>query len=740
MVNSLPCVSLACVRGLLVGLLVLLLSIPVYAVEPVKIGVLAFRAKPQTLAQWQPLALALKRAIPERDFIIEALSNEEMENAVASRQLDFVLTNPGNYVVMSKRSGLSSPLASLSEEINGRAVNVFGGTIFCRSSQEHINTLADLAGKTIASTSAESFGGYQMQAYELSRVGVRLSRGAKLLFTGLPQDGVVEAVLSGRAEVGFVRSGLLESMAREGSLDMKQLKIINRQNLPGFSSVVSTHLYPGWPFAALPHIDGNLSRRVAAALFSLEENSADARAMQIRGFDVPADYAPVVALLQQLRLPPFDVPPEFNLRDVWQQYRWWVTASLFAVGLILLLGYGLWLSNRRLRAGQRRVLQQQQRIQENEHFLDAIIEHIPNMVFVKDAEQLKFVRFNSAGEKLLGYSRDELIGKNDYDFFPKEQADFFTSKDREIIAGRKLMDIPEESISTKSSGQRYLHTRKIPILTDDGSPRYLLGISEDITERKQAEEAIRRLNAELEQRVAQRTAQLEAANKELEEFSYSMSHDMRTPLRALDGFSKILLEEHSACLDDEGKRLLGVLRDSAQHMGRLVDDILHYLSMGRRRMEYGAVDIAKLAAEIIAELQVAAPARRLRLEIGTLPPAWGDGDMLREVLQKLLSNAVKFSPADGEVSIEIGGETQQEENIYSVRDHGIGFDMSYVNKLFRVFERVHPTGQYKGSGIGLAIVKRIIIRHGGRVWAEGKLNEGATIYFALPTKENNHGQ
>ena len=250
---------------------------------------------------------------------------------------------------------------------------------------------------------------------------------------------------------------------------------------------------------------------------------------------------------------------------------------------------------------------------------------------------------------------------------------------------------------------------------------------------------IRQLNAELEQRVAQRTAQLEASNKELEDFSYSMSHDMRTPLRALDGFSKILIDEHSANLNDEGKRLVKVLRDNAQRMGRLVDDILHFLSMGRRNMDYSIIDFAKLASETATELQAAAPARCLRIEIGSLPPTWGDRDMIREVLQNLLSNAVKFSPVNAEALIEVNGTSEKSENIYSVRDHGIGFDMRYVNKLFRVFERVHPTGLFEGSGIGLALVKRILTRHGGRVWAEGKVNEGTTIYFALPNPAKKMG-
>jgi light-regulated signal transduction histidine kinase (bacteriophytochrome) len=210
-------------------------------------------------------------------------------------------------------------------------------------------------------------------------------------------------------------------------------------------------------------------------------------------------------------------------------------------------------------------------------------------------------------------------------------------------------------------------------------------------------------------------------------------------LRALDGFSKILLEEYGSNLDDEGRRLLSVLRDNSRRIGRMLDDILHYLSLERRELELGTVDINKLAAEVYTELQAAAPARKMRLVIGALPLARGDANMIREVLQSLLSNAMKFSPENLETLIEIGGVTENNENIYSVTDHGVGFDMRYANKLFKVFERVHPTGQYEGSGIGLAIVKRIVTRHGGRVWAESKVNAGTTFYFALPAAEAGRG-
>jgi two-component system NtrC family sensor kinase len=265
---------------------------------------------------------------------------------------------------------------------------------------------------------------------------------------------------------------------------------------------------------------------------------------------------------------------------------------------------------------------------------------------------------------------------------------------------------------------------------NDGSPMVSVQGDDEIGEMARSVEQFQKDRRQL----VQRSAELEAANKELDDFSYSMSHDMRTPLRALDGFSKILLEEHSARLDAEGERLLKVLRSSAQRMGRQIDDILRYLELGKREMGYTSVDIARLASEIVAELQAAAPSRRMHLKIDDIPGAWCDRNMIRQALLELLSNAVKFSAAEGNVEIDIGGKTGEEQNSYYVKNRVVGFDMRYAHKLFRVFERVHPTGQYEGSGIGLAIVKRIVERHGGNVRAEGKEGEGATFYFTLPCR------
>jgi two-component system sensor kinase len=234
-----------------------------------------------------------------------------------------------------------------------------------------------------------------------------------------------------------------------------------------------------------------------------------------------------------------------------------------------------------------------------------------------------------------------------------------------------------------------------------------------------------------EKELIKRTTQLETANKELEAFSYSVSHDLRAPLRAIDGFSRVILEEYKDKLDDEGKRYLNIVRDNTQKMGQLIEDLLALSRLGRKEMQVSRIDMAKLAKTVFDELKDANPGRNIQLEIKTLPPAYGDQAMIHQVFVNLLSNAIKFTQFKEKAVIEIGFNTQMNENVYYVKDNGVGFDMQYSNKLFGVFQRLHSAEDFDGTGVGLAIVQRIIHRHGGKVWAEGKVNEGATFYFNI---------
>jgi len=238
--------------------------------------------------------------------------------------------------------------------------------------------------------------------------------------------------------------------------------------------------------------------------------------------------------------------------------------------------------------------------------------------------------------------------------------------------------------------------------------------------------------AELEQRVAERTAQLESSNRELEGFSYSVSHDLRAPLRAINGFAEMVQEGYGEKLDDEGRRKLRVIRESSQKMGQLIDDLLVFSRLGRQAISAANADMAALARQVFEELRAASTANPARLTIKPMPSAWCDPALIRQVWINVLANAIKFSAVREEPLIEAGGYADGAQNVYYVKDNGVGFDMRYHEKLFGVFDRLHGAKEFPGTGVGLAIVKRVVERHGGRVWAEGAVNEGATFYFALP--------
>jgi len=396
--------------------------------------------------------------------------------------------------------------------------------------------------------------------------------------------------------------------------------------------------------------------------------------------------------------------------------------GLLAVLLILLtLAYWGFIYN------HRRQQKLEGEIKNTSHFLNTILENIPNMIFVKNAEDLRFVRFNRAGEKLLGISREEMIGRNDYDFFPKEQADAFITKDREVLLKGEVIDIAEEPIHT-NFGEKWLHTKKIAISDEMGNPQYLLGISEDITDSRNRIEEVKQLNTELEKTIGQ----LLSANKEMEAFTYSVSHDLRAPLRIIDGFSEILLKDYHDNLDEEGRRTLGVIMSNAKHMGQLIDDLLNLSRLGRTQLSIKEVDMREMVDDVIHALSVMDPqVHKSDIRVHPLPPCHCDMSLMRQVWMNLISNSVKYSRNNEKPVIKIGCENKNGRAVYYIQDNGVGFNMKYYNKLFGVFQRLHKISEFEGTGVGLALVHRIITRHGGHIWAEAVEHEGAAFYFTL---------
>ncbi|MDB5888876.1 MAG: hypothetical protein JWM03_1748 [Rhodocyclales bacterium] len=290
-----------------------------------------------------------------------------------------------------------------------------------------------------------------------------------------------------------------------------------------------------------------------------------------------------------------------------------------------------------------------------------------------------------------------------------------------------------------TQGYRFVSVRAVANLDAPGVVTEWIGSISDVHDRRTAEEEARTLTRELEERVVQRTAQLESSNQELESFSYSVSHDLRAPVRAVSGFSKILSQDATSTLSGEGLRLLGIIQSEASRMGALIDDLLTFSRLGRKALQPVELDMQNLAASTFSSLMASQTGANAELRLGTLPQTQGDRSLLIQVWSNLLSNAIKFSAKREQPIIEVGAISEEHEHVFFVRDNGAGFDPRYKAKLFGVFQRLHDASDFAGTGVGLALVHRIITRHGGRVWADSVPDQGATFYFTLP-KEIDHGR
>jgi PAS domain S-box-containing protein len=335
-----------------------------------------------------------------------------------------------------------------------------------------------------------------------------------------------------------------------------------------------------------------------------------------------------------------------------------------------------------------------------------------------------FKRLNPVWERVLGWSREQLLARPYLDFVHPEDREATLAEASGLSRGLETLSFTNRYCCADGS-YRWLLWNSSP----DPDRRRIYAAARDVTEKRLAEEEIEKLNRELKRRVGE----LASLNQELEAFSYSVSHDLRAPLRHIDGFTRLLGRQAGPGLDEKGRHYLATIEDSVRQMGSLIDELLAFSRLGREEIRSASVDLQAIAREAIREVERDTNGRDVRWTVGALPRVTGDASLLRQVFINLLSNAVKYTGPRSVSSIEVGSVPgDSDEVVCFVRDNGVGFDMKYVDKLFGVFQRLHGAGEFEGTGIGLANVRRVIQRHGGRTWAEGTVDGGATFYFSLP--------
>ncbi|HEY2573394.1 MAG TPA: PAS domain S-box protein [Verrucomicrobiaceae bacterium] len=361
-------------------------------------------------------------------------------------------------------------------------------------------------------------------------------------------------------------------------------------------------------------------------------------------------------------------------------------------------------------------------------FLSAIVESSDDAIIGKDLTG-KVVSWNAGAERMFGYDAGEMVGTSIERLIAPDRPD----EERRVLENAKSGETRlYETVRIRKDGSRVdLSLAVSPIRDAQGNIVGVSSIARDISERKRAEDQILQLNAELEHRVQIRTAELTAANQELEAFTYSVAHDLRAPLRHIDAFTRILQEDFAGSFPPEASKLFDTIRRGSENMSRLVNDLLNLAHVGRQEMKKERTSLNLIIEEVIAEMKRETEGRQIEWRIENLPIVNGDPGLLKQVFANLLSNAVKYTRPRPVAVIEIGLHVMNDEPVIYVRDNGVGFNMKYADKLFGVFQRLHRAEEFEGTGVGLAIVERVIKRHGGHIWAESELDKGSTFYFTL---------
>ncbi|MBE9525507.1 MAG: PhnD/SsuA/transferrin family substrate-binding protein [Proteobacteria bacterium] len=706
-------------------------------VESVTIGILAFRPKPEALAKWGQLSDALNRDIAEYHFKIKLMGYRELEQAVANCTIDFVLTNPGHYVLMHNQYGLSSPLATMVKNINGQPVSAFGGVIFTRSDNTSINQLQDITKHKIATVKTSSLGGYQMQAYEFLDNQLPVPHKSQLVLTGMPHDKVVRVVLNGQADVGFVRTGILESMQKEGKLDLKQIKILQKQNLSDFPYQSSTNLYPEWPFSALPHVDIHIKTTLLGYLLLLPHDGELAISMGLHGFDVSANYSSVEKMIRELRIPPFDFIPDISVRDILQIYRLPLGVMSLLIAFIIIISAVLWIINRRLIHTRYELIQHK--------------ESLSNIIWSTQVGTWEWniqtgdTIFNERWAELLGYTLaelspvsiqtwKELIHPDDLIIAEQYMQNYFTEQTGFFETDFRMKHKKGRWVWINARGQLTKRNK-------DGSPLWMSGTHTDISKRKKAEEALAKLNNQLEQKVLEgveknKQQQLmllqQSRLAQMGEMISMIAHQWRQPLNNL-----AILTQTIALKYARGKLNDSLMNDfntnsskQIQGMSKTIDDFRSFFKPDKEKKEFC---VTKVIEDTIEMLHPTLNKNNITLIFESTQKLYSIGfpNELGQALVNTINNAKDALMDNDKVDkkITISLLLEDPEIIINISDNAGGIPADIIDNIY---EPYFSTKENKNStGLGLYMTKLIIEDHlGGKIIVSNR-NEGANFMIRL---------
>ena len=709
----------------------------------VRIGVLAYRGNEAALKMWSPTADYLTALIPGYSFVVVPLGFHEIGPSVKNNAVDFVLANTAIYVELEALYGITR-LATLKNQGVEGAHTRFGGVIFCREDREDIRDIEDIKGKSFMAVEENSLGGWRIAELELRKRGIDPATDFMSMQFGGTHDRVVDAVANRQVDAGTVRTDSLERLAGEGHIDLKMFRIINWQQVANFPFVLSSPLYPEWPFAKTSRTADELAQEVVIALLRMSPDSPAAKAAKINGWTTPLDYQTVHELMKELHIPPYQDYGKISLPDVLTKYWYFIASGLMA---ILFMGstliyvtrlnktlkqsrFALEKTFNELQTESKERVQAEEKVKAQNSFLRSALEALTHPFYLIDATTYAIKLANKAS----GFGV-YAPGTPCYQLTHHRQTPCAGDQHPCAIVMTKKTKAPvmvEHTHFGQDGREKNVEVHAYPIFDDQGEVCEIIEYTLDITERKKGERALTMAKLEAE-----------SANQAKSEFLANMSHEIRTPLNGIVGMVELAMD---TTLDDHQRNIFFTINNEVNSLLAIINDILDFskIEAGRLELEEMPFNLRNLVEDVANSTALAAEQKHLEFLCylsPELPPFMtGDPGRLRQILKNLAGNSVKFTEA-GEIFIR--GELLSEEGDrlkvrFEVKDTGIGIAKDKQEDIFESFKQADgsTTRKYGGTGLGTAISKQLAELMGGEIGVESELGRGSTFWFTVNLAKN----